>query len=175
MYKSNQGKTMMSFQDYLLSEAEKERGTYVGVKYSAQTKAWIMEYMKTNKIPNPLISDDLHSTVLYSTTQVDFPALGVLSEPMSIDASNIHLELFGEEDADKRALVMTFESEWLTERHELAMSLGGTHGFPDYLPHITLSYDAKFFDYAKLEKPQGVIQVASEYIDDLVKDWSDSK
>ena len=48
-----------------------------------------------------------------------------------------------------------------------------TYDFPEYIPHITLTYDAGDFDPSSYTGDLPEIEYASEYVEDLVLDWTD--
>ena len=84
-----------------------------------------------------------------------------------------HLEIW---DTPKgSALILCLDSEYLKQRHGLSMILGATYDFPDYKPHITLSYN---LGAQYIEVPQDiniVIDVNSEVVEDLDLEWADDK
>jgi hypothetical protein len=47
--------------------------------------------------------------------------------------------------------------------------------WPNYIPHIALSYNVGDLDISKLPPYEGPIEVVSEYYDDLEEDWAADK
>lgn len=147
------------------------KGTYVGVRYAKESISMLKDLQRMYKIPNPTPSDKMHTTVLYSRTPVDFPIAENVNQ--SVDRS-VQFHVFNTRDG-KRALVLKVKSDYLTSRHELGNELGASYDFPDYIPHITLSYDVgeKTFSTKsfKLEKN---LTIETEYLEDLDLNWKDS-
>lgn len=144
-------------------------GTYVGVRFSPGTVAALLRYCDEHAIPDPVKGEDFHATVLYSPAPVPyFPAHGPLNAPVS-GVGPFAFERFGEE---KDVLVMTFRCPWLHRRHALGKSLGGKPTWPDYTPHVTLSYGLPAnFDVTGLPSFQGPLEIVEEYMNPLDPDW----
>ena len=147
-------------------------GTYVGVKFDDQTNAAILKYIADNNIPNGVPEAKLHTTVLYSRVPCpDITVDGVLPTP--ITGTPTGLDVWGD---GKRCLVMTYDCPELVSRHEkYREEHGASHDFPDYQPHVTLSYDIGDMDISSLPEvavaiPEVVIN--QDYIEDLDLDWS---
>lgn len=124
------------------------------------------------KVPDPTPSKDMHTTVVYSRTPVEFPV------EKNIDVSvgrDVQFHVFNTRDG-KRALVLKIKSDYLTSRHELGNELGASYDFPDYIPHITLSYDVGEKQFStkpfKLEKD---LKIKEEYYEELNLNWKQSK
>lgn len=146
------------------------KGTYVGVRYSKDSIAMLKDLQRMYKIPDPTPASKMHTTVLYSRTPVDFPVKTDVNETVGRD---VQFHVFNTRDG-KRALVLKIKSDYLTSRHELGNELGASYDFPDYIPHITLSYDVgdKMFSTKpfKLEKE---LVIDTEYYEDLDLNWQD--
>lgn len=83
------------------------------------------------------------------------------------------MEVFNTQD-NKRCLVIKLESEYLTNRHKELMknypSL--TYDYPEYIPHITLSYDIGDFDISEIKLNESTtlpmfFNIITEYKEDL--------
>ena len=70
---------------------------------------------------------------------------------------------------------MKFKSKTLSNRHNEIMKNNpkAVYDFPEYIPHITLSYDVEDFDVSKLDYKSlsdylgGTIENGVEYTEDL--------
>ena len=75
--------------------------------------------------------------------------------------------------------MLKLDSSDLRERHEFLMKEHkATYDFPEYIPHITLSYDIGDFDINTLdiEDLDDIdFQVIEEYKEDLNLDWKNTK
>lgn len=151
--------------------ADHKHGTYVGVKFSPATNRALVRFVRENRIPEPLPIDDFHTTVIYSKQPIpEFRALGDLSEPVKVPKAGRGFDLFGKE---KNTLVITFSSSFLLRRFKAARAFGGTTDYPQYRPHITLSYSVpNDYDVNLLPIYDGPIEIISEYSDPLDPDWA---
>ncbi len=162
-----------------LKEALKKKGTYAGVRFCDNTKDAIQAYMDENNIPNMLDKEKLHSTLLYSRKHCpDYTPAGNVSMvgvPKEFDVWNTQAPEGSGKDTS-RALVLKYECPELEQRHmSLRKEHGATHDFPDYTPHITLSYDIGDTDVDQLpdiSKFLSQINIVKEYGEDLDLDWA---
>lgn len=85
------------------------------------------------------IVPDMHVTIMYSTTPVDWFKIGeAWQSKMTIAAGGPRqMETFGE--GAQVLLVKASELEW---RHEAMKSAGAVPSYPEYQAHITISYGA---------------------------------
>lgn len=120
-------------------------GTYVGVRFDDDSKSRINDLMTQLKLEKPIPLDKLHSTVVYSDkkrldgfkSQGD---LGYGKKPFTAIPKNF--TLFPNSEGDTNCLVIELESDFLKDRNSnIVNKYGVEQKFPDYRPHITLSYD----------------------------------
>lgn len=139
-------------------------GLYVAAKYSDITLDAIEKLQRDLKVPNPVPREKIHSTICYSRVKIPY----TVSVGSFEVASTGHLEVW---DHDTPVLVLVLDSEYLRCRHMYARALGATHDFPDYTPHITLSYNVGPLTY------KGDVQIPvvldREYKEPLKLDWAD--
>jgi len=123
------------------------------------TKA-IRDWAKKQGIAH--LVDDLHVTVMYSTTPVDWMKA---QEAWSQDENGMMTVKPGGprvvERFAKGAVVLSFSSKDLAWRHHELLEMGACHGFSPYQPHVTLTYDASV-DASKIEAYQGPIVLGPE-------------
>lgn len=163
-----------------LMEVAKKQGCYAGVKFDKDTKHAIMEYMKEAHIPNALPASKLHTTLLYSRVpcpnykpieKVDY--VGEPDEFVIWDTQAVG----GKGTA--RCLVLKYKCPDLVARHKALMKEHkATFDYPEYTPHITLSYDIgdmKISDFPDVQKHLGTIHTTGEYFEPLDLDWANSK
>lgn len=124
-----------------------------------------------NGLPNPLDSNEYHSTVVYSRNHIEFPVKEI---PLNTwYAYPIGFDVFeGEKDGKlTNCCVLKIESYFMTRRHqELRRYFNATHDFPDYKPHVTLSYDIGDFDVTKLRDIEVILPklyIVAEYNEEL--------
>lgn len=151
-------------------------GTYAGVRFDENTIEALKELQKRLKVPEPLDGDDFHSTLLYSRRLCpEYVALGDLSPVITSDDTTFTLEIWPSSSGEKNVLVLQYECSWLQERHAALMEQHkATWDFPNYIPHITLSYNVgdwkpKDFSVSMKDKP---IIITNEYQEELDLEWS---
>jgi len=163
----------MKTRSEFLKEQEQKQGTYVGVRFSEQTKEDIADFMSAMNIPNPIDVDKLHTTLIYSRKQLpNFVPRGRLDS--IIEGKFTAFDTWLTNDG-ARALVMEYTSPELTGRNkEITMAHGATSDYPEYKVHLTLSYDIGDLDII-LPDYDGVIEINEEYDEPLDLEWIKSK
>lgn len=134
----------------------------------------ILSWAKGQGFPSTLAASDLHVTIAFSRTPIDWMKVG---SPWSDDSKgNLTvvpggarmMEQFGD------ATVLLFNSSALSWRHEDIQSLGASWDHPEYQPHITISYDAKGMDLSKVVPYRGQIELGPEIFAEVDDDWKNS-
>lgn len=158
---------------------ESRDGTYIGVKFSKDTLKAIHEYIKVNKIKNPVPIKDIHSTVIFSRVPFD------IMEYFEIKSEKAFIKEFM---ILSGSLVMVLESDYLKELHNRIMrEYPATYDFPEYIPHVTLSYGPKNSNDAPVpheyyEKYHGIhklppftypVVIERVYVEDLNLEWKE--
>lgn len=159
---------MKKFSEFM---TEAEKGTYAGGNFSKDVQDGLEKFSNDNNIPN--INTEYHTTILYSRKHLpDYKAAG----KVKYDTPLHSFEVFG---GDTNVLVLKLDSPDLQERHnELMKEHKATYDFPEYIPHITLSYDIGDFDINTLdiEDLDDIdFRVIEEYQEDLNLDWKNTK
>jgi hypothetical protein len=139
---------MNNFLNYL---NENEKGTYAAVRFEGTEEK--VKYLKNTGIPN--VNEDLHCTILYSRKYCpNYKPLDMTDGYYYEEAIAYpdHLDIFKDKEG-KNCLVLILRSNWIVKRHkDLMKEHNATYDFPEYNPHITLSYDIGDFDYKDIEK-----------------------
>lgn len=160
-----------------LAPARTAPGTYAAVKFSEKTIESLVELQEKLGIPNPLASSEFHSTLLYSRKNLpNYIPIGELTPVVTSDTEDFTLDIWPSNGGDKNVLVLIYPCEWLSSRwKELMEEHDATWDFPDFTPHVTLSYnvgewqpDQKVVHFAS-RKP---IVIVEEYSSDLDEDYS---
>lgn len=133
----------------------------------------LVKWAKANGFDTTLPAADMHVTVLYSRTPVDPMAMGETwsSEEdggLLIKAGGPRaLERFGE-----GAVVLQFASWSLESRHREMVERGASHDWPEYLPHVTLTYSAPDgFDPTAVLPFTGELRFGPEIFEPLDEEW----
>ena len=143
-----------------LEEVAAKKGTYAGVRFSNETLENLAKYIEDNDIPDP--HRDFHCTLLFSRKVL--PKYDPIEYNKPLTGKCKGFELFNE----GKALVLRFDCPELVKRHkELMDEHKATYDYDEYLPHVTLSYDASKVDVDELPKPKFPIVITKEYKEEL--------
>lgn len=80
------------------------------------------------------VADDLHVTLAYSSAPVDLAGVPLL-DALEVGRRGRGMEQFGD------AVVLTITSAELTAQWQAMRDAGASWDFPDYQPHITITYE----------------------------------
>lgn len=144
------------------------KGTYVSAHFSDSTLNQLEKFQKELGLLNPVPREKLHCTICYSR-------VGIPYKPLNNYYAGISGELEIWDTKYGRTLVLKLNSDQLKERHDYSMILGATYDFPEYIPHITLSYN---LGGQKINVENDIyidMFVDHEHVDELDDNWSDDK
>lgn len=128
------------------------------------------------------VQDGLHVTIVYSRAKFDwmkapnaFPFVptedddgGLMIQPNSLrvveEIGSASFEAVDGVVVRRQAIALLFNSAELGWRHDDIVRAGASHDFPDYQPHITITYDAQGddFDLSKVVPYDGAIALGPE-------------
>lgn len=159
---------------------ENKKGTYVGIQWPKEVAETILETANEYNVPNLLDPSEIHTTVIYSRVGFNHTPSDEDFKFSTVGPNNSRksmIEVF--ESQGKRILVIKLYSKQIIYRHNEIMTKNptATYDFPEFIPHITLSYDIgdydiSNFDYEqyseRLEDASGGI----EYVEDLDLNWN---
>ncbi|WP_395175058.1 anti-CBASS protein Acb1 family protein [Roseibium alexandrii] len=131
----------------------------------------IMEWAKAQGFKSTLSPEDLHVTIAFSRQPVDWMSIGEAwqSELTIAEGGPRLMEVFG-----GGALVLQFKSSELEWRHEHMREMGASWDWPEYLPHISISYQGEDIDLANVQPYQGKIVLGPEIFEEVNEDWKSS-
>lgn len=139
----------------------------------------IIAWAKSQGLTSMLEPDDLHVTICYSRKAMswDVPKTDDrITVPAISDFDEDHkpvrkMEMFGKEH---NVLVIQIESPELTDRWQQFLDLGASYDFPDYKPHITISYKAAELaeDIEYIEPYRGKIIFGPEKFKAIDEEWA---
>ncbi|MGL4833733.1 MAG: anti-CBASS protein Acb1 family protein [Shewanella sp.] len=131
--------------------------------------AEFIKWAKSQGFSETLDSDDLHVTVLYSKTLVDWMEMG-----QSWEAADGTLKVapggarLVEKLGGEGAVVLLFNSESLVWRHKEMVRNGASHDYPEYQPHVTITYNTPAdLDLAKVEPYRGSLVFSPEIFEEI--------
>jgi phage-related protein (TIGR01555 family) len=133
----------------------------------------LIAWAKVNGFDTTVPAADMHVTVLYSRTSVDPMKMGrdwredekgqIIVRPGGPRA----IERLGE-----NAVVLRFACPDLDWRHKDMIEAGGSHDYPEYQPHVTISYGAPSdVDLDTLKPFNGELRFGPEIFEVLDLDW----
>lgn len=133
----------------------------------------LIAWAKENGFASTLPASDMHVTVLYSRSPVDPMKMGrdwsenergqIVVRPGGPRV----VEMLGE-----NAIVLRFASPDLEWRHNLMVEAGGSHDWPEYAPHVTISYTApEGVVLEALKAFNGELRFGPEIFEALDLDW----
>jgi hypothetical protein len=117
------------------------------------------------------ILSDLHVTIVYSKTAVDWMKMGQSGQPkLTIDEGGPRqMEQFG----PNGAVVLAFQSFELSYRNETMMDAGCTSDFPEYQPHMTISFKGAPEEVSSIEPYQGELVFGPEIFAEITPEMMD--
>lgn len=138
----------------------------------ASAKA-LIAWAKSNGFTTTLEASDMHVTVLYSKQPVDPMKMGETwgnedDGGLTVKAGGPRaLERFGE-----GAVVLQFASWNLASRHDDMVRAGASHDYPEYSPHVTITYSAPAgLDLEAVRPFTGELAFGPEIFEPLDADW----
>lgn len=120
-------------------------------------------------------ASELHVTVAFSRKPVDWMAVG--DDWSSDEDGRIRVKPGGprtvEPLGDKGAVVLMFRNDSLEWRHRRIHEegTGAVWDWPEYQPHITITWDGRDLDLANVEPYTGPIVLGPEIFAEVVEDW----
>lgn len=135
------------------------------VSRKVKNSAAIIKWAQGQGIPGMLPGAELHVTIVYSRTPIDWMKTGESwNSEVKLPAGGARLvELFGE-----GSIVLSFVSGEISYRHRNILEAGASHDWPDFQPHITIGYSPDpHFDVDSIEPYQGEIVLGPERYEEL--------
>ncbi|TAA11292.1 DUF1073 domain-containing protein [Pseudoxanthomonas winnipegensis] len=134
--------------------------------------AEILAWAKEQGFETTLPADDLHVTIAYSRDPVDWMKAG--SDWASGEDGRTTIKPGGARLVEKfggGAVVLLFNSSELSWRHETIKEAGASWDWPEYQPHITITYQPGSLDLEKVEPYRGAIELGPEIFEPLDESW----
>ena len=155
---------MGKFKDFVESPTI---GCYVSCTYDESIRVSLSDWLE-QYIPGALLAEDLHTTILYSRATIS--SANQLVDQVELIGKTfkpLKLEVFdGKSDAGN-PLVLIIDAPTLVTLHELLIANGGTHDYPEYKPHVTLTHLARTIDLSTLKIPDVSLVVTGVKIENL--------
>lgn len=120
-------------------------------------------------------ADDMHVTVAFSRAAVDWMKAGETwsgdkDGKLTVQPGGARLV---EKLGDKGAVVLLFNSSDLSWRHEaIRRDAGASWDYPEYQPHVTITYAGGDVDLSKVEPYRGKLVFGPEIFEEIDADWT---
>jgi hypothetical protein len=115
--------------------------------------AWVKQYFKRS-----LDDDEFHVTIAHSKVPFDWTKIEPDTSQLTIFDGPRSIVALGE----KGAVVLKFESEALQKRWKRFCKAGASWDFPEYQPHVTITYAGGNLDLEKIVPFDGVLKFGAE-------------
>lgn len=134
----------------------------------------IIAWAKGQGFSSTVPAEDMHVTVAFSRAPVDWMRVGT-EWPGPDGKGEVRIPPGGarlvEPLGDKGAIVLLFNSSELSWRHEDIKRAGASWDFPEYQPHVTITYDGTGVDLDEVEPYRGPILLGPEIFAEVDDDW----
>lgn len=159
---------MKSFREFLSTNYFKH-GAFIELKFTKETLENLQKYFNKNNIQNQLNLDEIHTTLLYSRKGiVDYIPSNVLKGEI---LTPIKLHIWKTQE-DTNCLVCELHNNNVIRHHNnLIKNHNASHDYPEYIPHVTFSYNCGNIDLDQLELPDFNFIVENEALSSLDEDW----
>jgi putative serine protease XkdF len=125
----------------------------------------IVAWAKSQGFVTAIDPADMHVTIAHSKAELKWPPPRSTNIILHAGSPGRSIERF-----DAGAVVLHFDSKLLASRHAELREQGASHDFPEYKPHVTISYNVPDdFDLTKVKPYDGEIVFGPEQLD-TVKD-----
>lgn len=124
-----------------------------------------------------LSADDLHVTVVHSRQPLDWMAIGEGYGWGDRDTGNLTVKPGGarivETLGSKGAVVLLFSSSDLTYRNRQILEAGASSDFPEYQPHVTITYKGlpEGMNLRDVEPFRGKLEFGPEIFEEISEGW----
>lgn len=137
--------------------------------------AEFIEWAKGQGFATTTPAEDLHVTIAFSRAPVDWMKAGEAwtgdkDGKLTVNPGGARLV---EKLGDKGAVVLLFNSSELSWRHEaIRRDAGASWDFPEYQPHVTITYAGGDIDLSKVEPYRGKLVFGPEIFEEIDEDWT---
>lgn len=119
-----------------------------------------------------LAASDLHVTIAFSRAKLDWmkvgDAWGNADGKLTVAPGGARLV---EPLGDKGAVVLLFNSAELAWRHMAIREAGASWDYPEYQPHVSITYDGADVDLSNVEPYRGKLEFGPEIFAELDDNW----
>jgi phage-related protein (TIGR01555 family) len=133
----------------------------------------LIRWAKSQGIETTLAADDMHVTIAYSRAPVDWFAVG--TDWSGDENGHVRVRPGGPRDVERLgdgdALALMFVDDQLEWRHNRIREAGASWDWPDYRPHVTLTWQAEGVDVSQIEPYTGPLVFGPELFSEVDEGW----
>lgn len=146
------------------------------VKRAVLNAAEVIAHFKAQGFETTIPASDMHVTVVFSRAHVDWMKVGEYDGWGENGDGQIRLPHGGPRIVERMGtdgpVVLLFHSTRIIWRHEELVRNGASHEYPDFQPHITITYDPPAgLDVATVKPYTGPLVLGPEYFAEIDEDW----
>lgn len=132
----------------------------------------VREWVRSQGLQSALPAGEMHVTVAFSRDPVDWSALDARKDAIVVHDGVRSVHQFPPRNTPNGALVLRFEAPELQRRWQELKDAGARWDFPEYLPHITLTYAVADASGMQLEPFRGPLIFGPEEWDEVNENWA---
>lgn len=136
--------------------------------------AEFIRWAKSQGFETTVPADEIHVTIARSRTSLDWMKIG--DDWREDDKGNLTVSAGGarlvETLGDKGGVVLLFNSPALAYRHESITRAGASWDYPEYQPHLTITYKGTGVDLSKVVPFRGMLQFGPEIFEEFNDEWT---
>lgn len=121
---------------------------YVGLKLNSSSADAIYSVVNNIGVEGVVFPNDMHVTIMYDVRNV-IETVDISDKNFVASLTNI--SMFGDYDDRWSAIVIELECLQLRQRYRELVSMGFTHSYDEFRPHVTIKYCPTLSDYAVLK------------------------
>lgn len=131
----------------------------------------VIRWAKAQGFETTVPADEMHVTIAFSKTPVNWLAMGSDFTPEKLVINEGGPRAMKALGIEGDAAVLLFASDQLQWRWQAMREAGASWDFPDYNPHVTISWKAGEVDLSKVEPYTGRLEFGPEIFKELDLDW----
>jgi hypothetical protein len=141
------------------------------IRRDLENASELVKWAKAVGFATTLPPEKMHVTVIFSKTECDWDAMRPAGEPEKISAIGGHRSI---ERLGPDAVVLRFESDYLTGRCNDLKSKGAVSDFPDYKAHVTITWEAPDLDVEDMIPFLGPLHFGPEIFEEVNEKFRDT-
>jgi hypothetical protein len=135
-----------------------------------EVRAWAAEQGLESALP----ADEMHVTIAFSKKEVDWDEFEMQTDELRVEGGDREVHQFPARLTDNGATVLLFSSDDLQKRWAEFKADGASWDFPEYRPHITITYAATPEQAQAMEPYTGPLVFGPEEFAEIRQDLADA-